>query len=87
MLDHTAFIGRAHECDDVRQLLEQPGCRLLSLVGPGGIGKTRLAIHVGALVSAEFEHGSVVVRLQQGQILHGPDLQQARHPQSGRDGG
>ncbi|HEY2819213.1 MAG TPA: tetratricopeptide repeat protein [Casimicrobiaceae bacterium] len=42
----TAFIGREREVADVERLL--PTCRLLTLVGVGGIGKTRLALHVGA---------------------------------------
>jgi predicted ATPase/DNA-binding winged helix-turn-helix (wHTH) protein len=42
----TAFIGRGREVAEVKQLLTT--CRLLTLVGVGGIGKTRLALHVGA---------------------------------------
>jgi predicted ATPase/DNA-binding NarL/FixJ family response regulator len=39
----TPFVGRKAEIDELRRLLETPECRLLTLVGPGGIGKTRLA--------------------------------------------
>lgn len=46
----TPFIGRQQEVADVTQLLLEPSCRLLTLVGPGGIGKTRLAL---AVVSAD----------------------------------
>lgn len=42
----TALIGRAQECDELRQLLVQEGARLVTLVGPGGIGKSRLALQV-----------------------------------------
>src|SRR5690606_34133909 len=42
----TPFIGRAHEIDIVVQQILDPSCRLLTLTGPGGVGKTRLAIEV-----------------------------------------
>lgn len=41
--DLTPFIGRRREAKEIRRLLE--GARLLTLTGPGGIGKTRLATH------------------------------------------
>lgn len=40
----TPFIGRQQEVADLLQRLADPNCRLLTLVGPGGMGKTRLAI-------------------------------------------
>lgn len=42
----TPLIGRETETLEVLTLLERPDCRLLSLVGPGGIGKSRLALEV-----------------------------------------
>ncbi|HXV43971.1 MAG TPA: BTAD domain-containing putative transcriptional regulator, partial [Anaerolineae bacterium] len=42
----TIFVGREQELSHLRTRLGQPDCRLLTLVGPGGIGKTRLAIEV-----------------------------------------
>ena len=42
----TSFIGREHEVRAVAARLIQPDCQLLTLLGPGGIGKTRLAIQV-----------------------------------------
>ena len=42
----TIFVGREPALSHLRTQLSQPDCRLLTLVGPGGIGKTRLAIEV-----------------------------------------
>ncbi|MFN2202582.1 MAG: helix-turn-helix domain-containing protein, partial [Caldilineaceae bacterium] len=42
----TPFVGRRREIDDVLARLRDPACRLLTLVGQGGMGKTRLAIEV-----------------------------------------
>ncbi|MEP7284556.1 MAG: ATP-binding protein, partial [Chloroflexota bacterium] len=39
----TSFIGRSQEIDGIGTLLDDPACRLLTLVGPGGIGKSTLA--------------------------------------------
>ena len=64
MLDHTSFIGREKERSDIQQLLAQPHCRLLTLVGPGGIGKTRLALQLGTLLRDNFARGSFVAYLQ-----------------------
>ncbi len=40
----TPFVGRQSELAEIAAALADPACRLLTLVGPGGIGKTRLAI-------------------------------------------
>ena len=47
----TPFVGRREELTEVCRLLEQPTCRLLSLVGAGGIGKTRLALEAAQRTS------------------------------------
>ncbi len=44
----TPFIGRVGELSDLHQRLSDPTCRLLTLVGPGGMGKTRLALELAA---------------------------------------
>jgi predicted ATPase/DNA-binding SARP family transcriptional activator/NTP pyrophosphatase (non-canonical NTP hydrolase) len=43
----TAFVGREEALDHVAQRLADPACRLLTVVGPGGMGKSRLAIQAG----------------------------------------
>src|SRR5215471_17483838 len=40
----TSFIGREDELNGIQRRLADPACRLLTLFGPGGIGKTRLAL-------------------------------------------
>jgi len=45
-IQSTRFIGREAELNQITQLLFQPECQLISLVGPGGVGKTRLGIQV-----------------------------------------
>lgn len=45
----TLFIGREQELAQIDRLLTDPRCRLLTLVGPGGIGKTRLSMASAAL--------------------------------------
>jgi predicted ATPase len=42
----TPFFGRRQEMAEIGQLLANPDCRLLTLLGPGGMGKTRLAIEL-----------------------------------------
>ena len=48
----TAFVGRTRELRRLREL--QAEVRMLSLVGPGGVGKTRLAVRLGAEVRGAF---------------------------------
>ena len=59
----TPLIGRQLEMAELSQLLGNPQCRLLTLVGPGGIGKTRLAIEAAAQLQAIFADGIFFVPL------------------------
>ena len=51
----TAFIGRERELQDITRLLREPSCRLLTLLGPGGSGKTRLALQTAIRWSENTE--------------------------------
>ena len=62
-VQRTAFIGREREVANLRQLLSRADVRLVTLTGPGGIGKTRLAVQVGTDMSAEFTGGVCFVSL------------------------
>lgn len=59
----TEIIGREREIVECNRLLRRSDVRLLTLTGPGGIGKTRLALHLAASVLAAFEDGVFVVGL------------------------
>lgn len=59
----TALVGREVELAQIRQRLNDPACRLLTLVGPGGMGKTRLALEVAQEQPADFADGSVFIPL------------------------
>jgi predicted ATPase/class 3 adenylate cyclase len=59
----SAFVGRAAELKKIRVHLEDESVRLLTLTGPGGIGKTRLALRAAAQQADRFEDGAVFVDL------------------------
>jgi predicted ATPase len=59
----TSLIGREHDIVEVPKLLETPDVRLVTLTGPGGIGKTRLAIAVGDQLNDRYPRGTVFVPL------------------------
>jgi predicted ATPase/class 3 adenylate cyclase len=57
----TAFVGRESERSEIGALLAHE--RLVTLAGPGGIGKTRLALQVAQDVRERFEHGVWLIEL------------------------
>lgn len=58
------FVGRSAELRRISALLAQEGCRLLSLIGPGGVGKTRLAQRALRELASEYPDGAVFVPLE-----------------------
>ncbi|HET7771484.1 MAG TPA: helix-turn-helix domain-containing protein, partial [Chloroflexota bacterium] len=79
-IPRTPFVGRVREIDAVRERLFSPDVRLLTLVGAGGVGKTRLALHVAALSQpspgdagneSAFPHGVFFVPLE---AISDPDV-------------
>ena len=59
----TTFVGRERELIEVENLLAREDVRLLTLTGPGGVGKTRLALQVAASASDRVEEGAFFVSL------------------------
>jgi len=57
----TSFVGRARDVDDLASMLRQS--RLVTVVGAGGLGKTRLSLHVAAGVLDNFPDGAWLVEL------------------------
>lgn len=66
-----ALIGRERSLADASALLQRDDVRLLTISGPGGVGKTRLALEIAATAGDQFADGVVVVPLQ---ALHDPTL-------------
>lgn len=58
----TPFIGRRHELEEVEGIMG-PECRVVTVLGPGGMGKTRLGLQYAAEHIDHFKHGVYVVPL------------------------
>ena len=68
----TPFIDRPDELSRIRERLLHPDCRLLTIVGAGGMGKTRLALRAAAALAYDFRDGVCFVplaSLQKGEFL------------------
>jgi predicted ATPase/serine/threonine protein kinase len=62
-VQRTGFVGRKKEVAALKELLMRQGVRLVTVTGPGGIGKTRLSLHVAAEVAEHFPGGTHFVAL------------------------
>ena len=61
----TSFVGRAREVGELRELLARDEVRIVTLTGPGGVGKTRLALRVAEELAGVLADGVVFVELAQ----------------------
>ena len=57
----TSFIGRKKEIQQVKHLVSR--ARLVTIIGPGGVGKTRLAIQAAFALQADFQRGASIAEL------------------------
>jgi serine/threonine protein kinase/tetratricopeptide (TPR) repeat protein len=62
-LQLTPFVGREEELAEIQERLQDPACRLLTLVGLGGSGKTRLALEAAASQIDNYPHGVYFISL------------------------
>ncbi len=51
----TTFIGRQRELEELTKLIRKPDCRLVTLTGPGGVGKTRLSLQAASYLLSFFK--------------------------------
>ncbi|HWC06686.1 MAG TPA: adenylate/guanylate cyclase domain-containing protein, partial [Gemmatimonadota bacterium] len=66
----SPIVGRTREIEEVRRLILRPGVRLVTLLGPSGVGKSRLALQVAAEVVDQFRDGVYHVEMA---VVHEPE--------------
>ncbi len=57
----TQFIGRAHDFNQIFEQINHPDCGLLTILGMGGMGKTRLAVQIANLIGSAYQNGVAFV--------------------------
>lgn len=65
----TAFVGRKSERQELRNLIEQSTARLITIVGLGGVGKSRLALKVAEDVMQSFSDGVFLIGLTDVKVI------------------
>lgn len=69
----TPLLGRESECESLFQILSSEEVRLVTLIGPPGVGKTRLSLHIAEQLSETFADGAIFVDLmpvlEAGQVI------------------
>ena len=84
----TPFVGRRKEVEELATRLKTPNCRLVTILGAGGMGKTRLSVAVGEHCLAHFRDGVFFIPLA-ALDWHGRLVETAVHtlniPLNGRD--
>jgi predicted ATPase len=85
----TPFLGRKAELNQVAELLSDADCRLLTILGSGGMGKSRLALQAAAAQTYSYLHGVYLVQLvgvnTAGGVLRAIAAALGLHVQSNRD--
>lgn len=59
----TPFVGRERDLERIAALVADPACRLMTLTGPGGVGKTRLALQAAHQAASDYADGVFFVPL------------------------
>ncbi len=63
-IQSTPFVGRKKEISEIIKILKEPECRVLTITGSGGVGKTRIAVQAGAEMFEDFPDGVFLVPLE-----------------------
>ncbi len=84
----TNLVGREQALAVMQSLMADPGSRVLTLVGPGGVGKTRLCLELARRIEADYRDGAAFVRLERltNPSLVGAEIASALGHRAGTDG-